>query len=112
MNEILWSNGESRLVLSGINGAVLAREHCGLELLAPAERAFSLRFLQQNGDYLELDDSDFATFHFESGEAFWSDCRPVPGLRFTLKRTCAVGILRTRQGSVYRCAQHQEREFP
>ena len=85
MNEIHWNNGESRLVLSGKNGAVLALEHRNLSLLAPAERAFSLRFLRQNGDYLELDDTCFASFRFEAGEARWSECRPVPGLRFTLK---------------------------
>lgn len=85
MNEIHWNNGESRLVLSGKNGAVLALEHRNLSLLAPAERAFSLRFLQQNGDYLELDDTCFSSFRFEAGEARWSECRPVPGLLFTLK---------------------------
>ena len=34
------------------------------------------------------------------------------GLRFTLQRTCAVVILRTRQRRVHGCGQHQERIFP
>lgn len=85
MNEIRLNHGESRLVLSGKNGAVLALEHRGLNLLAPAERAFSLRFLREDGNYLELDDTDFTAFRFEGGEARWSECRTVLGLRFTLR---------------------------
>lgn len=89
MSDFVLENGESRLVLSEKNGALLAFRHRGGDLLAEAERTFVLRFLQRDGEYCYLNDSDFASFRFENGRGVWTDCRIFPGMSVSLEIRCA-----------------------
>ncbi len=56
------TGGESRLALSRQDGSIAGLTYRDRELLLPAKGAFSLRFLDEAGDYLEADSTEFTRF--------------------------------------------------
>ena len=61
MDHFLFVNKEEKLVFSSATGRLLSFVSGGMELVTPSEQAFVLRFLLENGEYMQLSETDFAS---------------------------------------------------
>ncbi len=73
--------GAARLEFSRADGRVMGLYRGGTNLLAPSDKAFEIRMLDDSGEYLTLDNSDFGKFHMRGKTLVWSECDKFPELR-------------------------------
>lgn len=80
--------GAARLEFSRADGRVMGLYRGGTNLLAPSDKAFEIRMLDDSGEYLILDNSDFGKFHMRGKTLVWSECDKFPELRLEVTVGC------------------------
>lgn len=79
---------DSELLLSRGDGSVAGMRYRGKELLQPARLAFSLRFIDRDGNFRPLDSGRFAQFELQelpdAAVCRWGGCADAPGVEVKL----------------------------
>ena len=93
---IVLKSDKNSIELSDSNGALLNVLKDGTSVAVASETSFVLRFIDKQGNYVVLDNTNFKTFKFENSTAYWSGCDKFPQMKVSLKVSASNGEFRFR----------------